>query len=702
MDDHAAAAAAAAAIHHIRRSYDDGDNENDEKDDEKSPSDIESERRSGRAEEADFESCRFLDHHYHHASPSLSSSGLSYSSSSTSPILPLPLTLPLPLPKPRARIAIFIPRRIRTLLLRTAIFLLPSFVQSRYFSHHQHHQRHYHPGIDPGDESKTIDRNNTILPITAITAPSPIPTPTASSHEKEPSTPHSKSQTAYLDGLRGLAALIVFLCHLSYTSFHIAPGYGYSPSVNPTSPSNSTLPANFSSSNNTTYHYHSHNNAVTNGNNNHILKLPFIRLLYSGPPMVSLFFVISGYALSVRPLTLVHARRHSDLLAALSSLLFRRAIRLFLPCFISTFLIFILLRIGAYEWNRDFAYNERYLKNVQEIHYERFDSVSEQLLDWARNLWEFVHVWDWDEYAGSTGMDVHLWTIPVEFRASMVVFLMVLATARAKPLVRLGVVLGVVGGFAWFSARWEVVLFCVGVGLAERDASSSSSSTSPLLSSSSSSSSSSPRCSGLFSNSLSCSGPSSPGVSSSSSSFTSASPYPPTSLSNLGLPSSSPKTRKGKWRWIVTSILGMYFMSQPDQGGEETPGWVFLSSLIPAWWEDKHRFWQTIGAALFVLAVGRSSPWQRLFNSTAIQYLGKISYALYLMHGPVMHTLGYAIEKAVWDITGTEGAAYNWGFVLAAVFIIPIVVWVSDVFWRAVDAPVVRLSKWVEMRCCVV
>jgi peptidoglycan/LPS O-acetylase OafA/YrhL len=153
--------------------------------------------------------------------------------------------------------------------------------------------------------------------------------------------------------------------------------------------------------------------------------------------------------------------------------------------------------------------------------------------------------------------------------------------------------------------------------------------------------------------------------------------------------------------WTALSIVGMYLMSQPDVGGAETPGWVFLTSLIPSWWDDEHRYWQSAGAILFVLAVGRSRGWQRFFNLDVVQYFGKISYPLYLMHGPVLHTVGYAIQRWAWGLTGVEGSAYAWGFALAAVFIVPVVIWVSDVFWRAVDAPVVRLAKWLEATCSI-
>src|SRR5882757_1605507 len=71
--------------------------------------------------------------------------------------------------------------------------------------------------------------------------------------------------TAFLDGMRGLAAFVVFICHLTYGTFDIGHAWG----AHPDQP---TL---------------AHKN---------FLRLPIVRLLYSGPPMVAIFFVISGYA----------------------------------------------------------------------------------------------------------------------------------------------------------------------------------------------------------------------------------------------------------------------------------------------------------------------------------------------------------------------------------------------------------------------
>lgn len=185
-------------------------------------------------------------------------------------------------------------------------------------------------------------------------------------HAREQIRPAKLSPTAYLDGMRGLAALFVFFCHYFYQAFIIAEGWG------------------------------------AGENNYHFLKLPFIRLWYQGPPAVCLFFVISGYALSYRPLKFVRSGASTDFSTAISSLVFRRGIRLYLPTAISTFMIICLLRIGAYEWTRDFANDRTYMKNVIEPHPECMESASAQFVDWAWHMFRFVHVFGWDKYGGST------------------------------------------------------------------------------------------------------------------------------------------------------------------------------------------------------------------------------------------------------------------------------------------------------------
>jgi peptidoglycan/LPS O-acetylase OafA/YrhL len=452
-------------------------------------------------------------------------------------------------------------------------------------------------------------------------------------HAREQICPSKLAPTAYLDGMRGLAALFVFFCHYSYQGFIIAKSWG------------------------------------TGEDNFHFLKLPIVRLWYQGPQAVCVFFVISGYALSYRPLKLIRNGAYADFATTMSSLTFRRAIRLYLPTAVSTLMIVCLLRIGAYEWTREFANDRRYLKRIVEPHPDRMESSYAQFRDWVIQMYRFIHVFNWDEHGGSTckgifavgkrdmltnlatiAYDVHLWTIPVEFRCSLFLFLTIIGTAR----LRTGLRLATVGGITWFCyrhSRWELCLFLCGMILAEMDHIRGAHIPSPAL---------------------------------------------PLSEKQHAKPRGQIK----RLFWTLVSILGLYLLSQPDDGGNVAPGWIYLTSLIPKWWgADKYRYWQSTGAVVFILAVGHSRSWQRIFNSPVVQYFGKISYALYLMHGPAMHAVGYHWEKMAFELTGVEGYWYNAGFFLGAAFLIPTVIWWADVFWRAVDIPTVKFAKWFESKC---
>ena len=422
--------------------------------------------------------------------------------------------------------------------------------------------------------------------------------------------------TSYLDGMRGLAALFVFFCHYTYTSFIITYGYGYG----------------------------------KEGENHYFLQLPIIRLIYSGPPMVCIFFVVSGYALSLKPIKQMRSESWESLFTTLNSSVFRRGMRLFVPTAISTFMVFIMLRLGFYESTREFARNRQFIRNVVEFHPHQMPTFFAQLRNWIWEMFNFVHFWGWEPFGGSTGYDVHLWTIPVEFRCSMILFLSILGLSRLRTKLRLIFLAGI--ALATFRAdRWEMALFFCGMFLAEIDTIRGSKSANRL--------------------------PTSHGW-------------------------SSPLTPQyARAFWIVLSVLALYLMSQPDQFFDKTPGWIWLSSLIPEWFTEKYRYWQCIGSVLFVASVNQSPLLQWPFNNSFVQYFGKISYAIYLMHGPVLHTIGYTIEELAWGITGTETfTQFVWGFILSSLFIIPIVVWASDLFWRTVDMPSVKFARWVEQKCC--
>jgi peptidoglycan/LPS O-acetylase OafA/YrhL len=152
--------------------------------------------------------------------------------------------------------------------------------------------------------------------------------------------------------------------------------------------------------------------------------------------------------------------------------------------------------------------------------------------------------------------------------------------------------------------------------------------------------------------------------------------------------------------WILVFIMGLYFASSPNIGEGETPGYRYLATLVPKSYSQKYRWWQSIGGILIVLSVKNSKDIQPLFTNAFAQYLGNISYAFYIVHGPTLHSLGYTVMKTAWKYTGKETMTnYYVGFLMGWLVIMPVVFWVADLFWRTVDVPCVRFARWVEGKC---
>lgn len=434
-----------------------------------------------------------------------------------------------------------------------------------------------------------------------------------------------KGPTAYLDGIRGWGAFAVFGCHYFYQTFDVAHGWGFEDS-----------------------HYQ-------------VWKLPFIRLIYSGPSGVCAFFVISGYALTYRPLKLARARNFEGFNTALSSLVFRRAFRLYVPTLMSNLLIVILCRIGLLEWTRDIAEDATLLTNVREDHLRPLATTSEQLAQLVGAMNDLAHR-AWTNENQGTPMDPHVWSIPFEYRNSMVMFTSLLAVARLRTPARLAVI-GLSTYWHYYNSHWTVVLFYAGMLFAELD----------LIR-------------GAHVDSTT------------TASISAAAELPGNSEPVKALR----RRRLASAFWIGLSIVGLYFLSQPDFDSVKTPGWRTLMAWFPESSMAKGRVYQVLGAIVFIGAAGRVPGWQRFFCTPVMQYLGRISYSIYLMHNPVIHTVGYAAERWAWGITGVETQfAREVGFALSMFITVPCVIWASDVFMRAVDQPTVKFAKWVETKCSI-
>lgn len=227
--------------------------------------------------------------------------------------------------------------------------------------------------------------------------------------------------TAWLDGLRGLAALEVYIFH--YLDHWMDKGLAWGDG-------RYRDPAWF--------------------------RLPFIRTLYaSGDTAVCVFFAISGYVLTHRMLGLIRQRRHEELYASLSSAVFRRGIRLYMPVVLETF---ILMLLG------------RYLGGPKPGNWPNEPSL---LLEIKRWFVQFVHLLiplrypdRWDEilnmYDGSIS-----WTIPLEYYGSLIVYVALLLFSRTRSMrVRHAITAGLVLS-SFLKDDWIGAQFLLGMAFAD-------------------------------------------------------------------------------------------------------------------------------------------------------------------------------------------------------------------------------------------
>lgn len=410
-----------------------------------------------------------------------------------------------------------------------------------------------------------------------------------------------------------------------------------------------------------------------------IMRVPFIRLLWYGKAAVFLFFVISGYVLSYKPLKLIRSKSYLDFQKTISSSFLRRAIRLYLPCLIVSFIACIMTSMGFFDRSMVIYHQYKEFVFLKEEPPPRM-SFADQLRGYMTNV-EFIFSatipFDKDTNVLNYFMyDDHQWTIPKEFRSSMAVFALLVTTSRMRSVLRLLTIVAL-GFYAVYTDRLYSSLFFAGMVCAELDLIRQAyyarhKETLPSLS------------------------------------LDLSNPRPKGLASLLHLPDLIYKIM-----WVTIFIIGVFFISSPQEV-QQTRN--FLPDLFDMFWSfrDGQSLDNTlllIGSIMVVWSVATCPTLGPLFNNPFVAYLGKISYALYLVHGTVIKSLGYNILP--WTLrmaTGTPSTVEldpEWwstvpafqkvmAYFLGLCFVETTCFWLSDLFWRFVDIPCVTFARKVE------
>jgi peptidoglycan/LPS O-acetylase OafA/YrhL len=151
--------------------------------------------------------------------------------------------------------------------------------------------------------------------------------------------------------------------------------------------------------------------------------------------------------------------------------------------------------------------------------------------------------------------------------------------------------------------------------------------------------------------------------------------------------------------WSIVAFLGLWLLSFPTADGANTFGYVTLCNILHQYsYFQKRVAWQSFGASILCLALLYLPRAQRWLSLPLFQYLGRISFSLYLMHGLVIRTMGHRLILEGWnhfnEDAHTERMFLN---VMVFVFaILPSTIWLSDIFWRGVEAPATNFVRYLE------
>ncbi|KAH5252209.1 hypothetical protein HBI72_147920 [Parastagonospora nodorum] len=438
----------------------------------------------------------------------------------------------------------------------------------------------------------------------------PIPPRTFSrSSSSIPPSSRPLRPTAWLDGVRGISAFLIFIYHFQHM-FHNAYWYGYG--------SNGGVDDDWE------------------------FQLPILRLIPNGQTQVSVFYVLSGISLSLRPLQLARSHDWEKCLDTLFSSIFRRALRLYLPILVVQIGVLIATLLGffnhAYALHSDWPFG-----GTNEVMHTVFASNRAQIQDWIQAMWTFA-----DPFVPNRpAYDVHLWTIPIQFRNSIILFATLLGSAKLKPRVRISLTVLLVA-YCICVNQSATALFYAGMGIAE---------------------------------------------------FILIQADTVQRCSNTGTRNDGGKSLS-RACWFAICYAGLHLLSWPPINSHRSLGFVTLNEIAPRFIDSPGETGERIGAALFVLALSGCASLRRPFETPWAIYLGDISFPLYIVHGPLNHMIGLSLVQTIWKITGSESlVGYETGVFLSFCIMVVVVVWVAELFTRTVDELCVRLgralqSKW--------
>ena len=414
----------------------------------------------------------------------------------------------------------------------------------------------------------------------------------------------SSSATSWLDGLRGVAAVQVFFFHFfgRYTPWNHT--YGSTPE------------------------------------DVYIHQLPIFRAIWgAGSSAVCVFFVISGYAITVKSLTLLRRKQYDDLYKSLSSSLIRRGFRLYLPLIILAVPMLFLIRTVD-------MVTEGYVYET-----EVKDSWTMQFVHLVNATDDHLSPFMYPDTNPAANRYAYLppsWTIPVEYQGSIAAYLLVMVVARIEFFHTRCIILGGMALYSLHRGAWWTSNFVVGMLLADCQLEKQGKGSKPTKKDN--------RVSTVVSNVC----------------------------------------------YIIMFCCSLYLAGIPpnhaalDFNSKPKPGYEFFYHIYPPFYmfrmKDETRWYWYWSGTFTVVSISQLSWLRSALDTRFCQWLGKLSFSLYLIHAAVIAALTKPLQSLISSLTASTGILCLVDFCIMA----PLIFILSGVVEKYVDQPSVRFAKKVE------
>lgn len=373
--------------------------------------------------------------------------------------------------------------------------------------------------------------------------------------------------------------------------------------------------------------------------NRKLIQLPPLRLLFAAKAMIPLFMVLGGYTISNRLIRLRETSDMASLCRRVQSMAVRRFIRLYLPVLFLAIVAQILYFFDLFSWDFEMMGVLRGLKSFQSP-----SSHIGYLIGFVIDLTDII------EFHFTQGFFNQTWTIPYEFRGSLIISLLMIIFYSWKTHLRLLILIAISIHLLWYN-HWDVFCFVAGQVLAEGQAAYSVRMT------------------------------------------------------------TSPRHRHLTWQ-LPFLIAGLYLFCLHSET-ELPPEYRLLAHLQSPHWTNHHAWidvqynWHAIGALLVVSAISSSTTYQGQLERCVPQYLGRLSFSMYIVHEVVFRMWRNPLRDFFWELC--KGGGYP-GTDTAFVDVVPFVtawigggltlglvtILIAEAYRCFVDQRIVALAKDVD------